>query len=165
MSTVPIPACECGAPVHEGPHDAALSAPATGCDGGHPGCSVCDAADARAEQPPTMAGAIAIVNACRGGIKRIEDAMDRRAGKLREMRAAPWRPSVGARVVTANPLTRSYLFAPEFNRDRRAGVTGAVREVSGYGRHASYHVTHDDGTGTDVPYDADELFPAPEVSK
>lgn len=55
------PACECGAPLHEGSHDAALSA----------------------EQPPTVAEAIAHVNACRDGIKRIEDAMDRRAGKLR----------------------------------------------------------------------------------
>lgn len=60
MSTVPIPACECGAPVHEGPHDAALVEPSpaealpAGCDGGHPGCSVCDAADARAEQPPKL---------------------------------------------------------------------------------------------------------------
>jgi hypothetical protein len=33
---------------------AAERPPATGCDGGHPGCSVCDAADARAEQPPKL---------------------------------------------------------------------------------------------------------------
>jgi hypothetical protein len=63
----------------------------------------------------------------------------------------------GVRVRTADPLTCSYAFAPEFNRDRRAGATGAIREITGHGRHASYQVRHDDGT--EAPYDRDELTP------
>ena len=61
----------------------------------------------------------------------------------------------GARVRTADPLTWSCLYAPEFNRTRRAGITGEIRSEYGDG----WTVRHDDGT--EAPYDASELTVVP----
>lgn len=67
-----------------------------------------------------------------------------------------WRPTPGARVVTAERLT-AHIYGV-WGQDRKPGKAGTVRlMVDGHGQR--WMVRHDDGT--DAPYDADELRPGP----
>jgi len=71
-----------------------------------------------------------------------------------------WRPTLGARVVTAEKLTSD--IRGTWSNGRRAGTHGEVRCV--FAGHATGRcmVRHDDGT--EAPYDVDELRPAPTLA-
>ena len=84
-------------------------------------------------------------------------AARRAAGEGGHGMAEPWRPAVGAQVVTAAKLT-SNEYAPS---GRRPGALGILISLETGWTGAM--VRHDDGA--EVPYAADELAPAPEVSK
>ena len=70
-----------------------------------------------------------------------------------------WRPTVGARVQTAEGLKASPPFGHEESYDivsRRPNAAGEVRADLGGG---TFRVRHEDGS--EAPYHADELQPAP----
>lgn len=108
------------------------TAPMQGCDGGHPGCSVCDAAAEKLAIPvpvdPETAGE----------------------------RGRPWQPTPGARVVTAARLdpVRTARFGPRLPRSSGT-VKGSADDIG-----EALYVTHD--SGEIHAYLADELAPAPE---
>ena len=84
-------------------------------------------------------------------------AARRAAGEGGHGMATRWRPTVGARVVTADPLT-SNEYAPS---GRRPGALGILISLETGWTGAM--VRHDDGA--EAPYDADERAPAPEAAK
>lgn len=80
--------------------------------------------------------------------------------------AEPWAPQVGDRVVTAKRLHPTTVFdgvsVDATNTARRPGAQGRlVRFVDKKKLSPACIVAHDDGT--EAPYDAAELLPAPEV--